>query len=77
MGQLADDGEGAAVQRTNLLRLAEEGGARLTFAKETIDRMAEVAGDFQRRAGSYPIRRATVRHLPSAIERCRSLVSRL
>lgn len=77
MGQHHMDicGEGAAVERGHLLRLATEGGVPERSASAVIDLMAEHAGGFGERAAAYPIRRATVQRMKSAIERCRSRIA--
>lgn len=69
-------GEGHAVERGHLLRLASEGGVPMKTAEATIDRMQEQAATFAQRAAAYPIRRATVRRMKVVIDRCRSLLMR-
>ncbi|MTW21477.1 type II toxin-antitoxin system HipA family toxin [Allochromatium palmeri] len=73
MGQHHMDicGEGAAVGRDHLRRLAMEGGVASSAAEGIIERMLEQAASFARRAAAFPIRRATVREISSAIEVCR------
>ncbi|WP_076997146.1 type II toxin-antitoxin system HipA family toxin [Variovorax sp. KK3] len=63
-------GEGDAVQRSHLLRLAVEGGVPPKAAEGTIDRMLVQALTFAERAGAYPIRRATVQRMKASIDRC-------
>lgn len=73
MGQHHMDvcGEGAAVERRHLLRLALEGGAPLKAAEKVMARMLEQASEFSRRAAAFPIRRETVQGMSSAIDACR------
>lgn len=68
-------GEGDAVERGHLLRLALEGGVRTKTAEALIDQMLVQASTFAQRAASFPIRRATVRRMVAAIERCRRLLA--
>lgn len=68
-------GEGAAVGRSHLLRLATEGGVPGRSASAMIDLVKERAGGFGERATAHPIRRATVQRMKSTIERCRSRVA--
>lgn len=72
MGQHYMDvcGEGRAVERGHLLRLASEGGVATKAAEATIDRMVTQAATFAQRATAFAIRRATVRHMNAAIESC-------
>lgn len=72
MGQHHMDvcGEGGAIERRHLLRLATEGGVRLRTAERIIDRMVEQAAGFSRHAAAFPIRRATAQRLNTAIEAC-------
>lgn len=72
MGQHHMDvcGEGAAVDRDHLRRLAIEGGVMPNAAEEIIERMLEQAVGFAQRATAFPIRRATVREISSAIDAC-------
>lgn len=72
MGQHHMDvcGEGRAVERGHLLRLAAEGGVATKAAEATIDRMVTQAATFAQRATAFAIRRATVRHMNAAIESC-------
>lgn len=74
MGQHHMDvcGEGAAVARRHLLRLAAEGGVPEAVAERVIDRIATVAEGFASRAAGFPIRRATVRRMQTVIQACRS-----
>ncbi len=73
MGQHHMDvcGEGAAIERRHLLRLAAEGGVPLKGADETMARMLEQASGFSRRVAAFPIRRATARGVSSIIDACR------
>lgn len=72
MGQHHMDvcGEGAAIERRHLLRLATEGGVPVKAAESIIVRMLEQAADFSRRAEAFPIRRATAKAISSIIEVC-------
>ena len=63
-------GEGHAVERGHLLRLASEGGVAAKAAEATIDRMVAQAATFSQRATAYPIRRATVQRMKAAIHNC-------
>ena len=67
-------GEGAAVGRDHLLRLAREGGVGLPMAEATLDRMVELAAAYTERAEAFPIRRATVRRMSSAIAASRGRI---
>lgn len=73
MGQHHMDvcGEGHAVERGHLLRLASEGGLPLKAAEAVMNQMLERAASFTRRAAAFPIRRATVQRMKTAIEACR------
>ncbi|CAM3403413.1 Type II toxin-antitoxin system HipA family toxin [Bordetella sputigena] len=73
MGQHHMDicGEGDAIERGHLLRLAADGGLPLKAAGAIIDQTLEQAGTFERRAADFPIRRLTVRQMKVAIESCR------
>ena len=72
MGQHHMDicGEGHAVDRSHLLRLAFEGGVPVKAAEATIDRMLVPAATFAQRAAAHPIRRATVQRMKVAIDGC-------
>ncbi|AUT48567.1 type II toxin-antitoxin system HipA family toxin [Achromobacter sp. AONIH1] len=76
MGQHHMDvcGEGAAVGRDHLLRLAREGGVGMPMAEATLDRMVEQAAAFAGRAEAFPIRRATVRRMSIAIAASRARI---
>lgn len=78
MGQHYMDvcGEGQAVERGHLLRLASEGGVAAKAADTTIDRMLVQAATFAQRAAAFPIRRATVQRMKVMIDRCRGLLMR-
>lgn len=52
-------GEGKAIGRAHLLRLAREEGVRAKTAQSLIDRALEVAARFTAMADGYPIRKAT------------------
>lgn len=70
-------GEGHAVERRHLLRLAIEGGVKPAAAEATIERMSDQAMTFARRATAFPIRRATVGRMKAAIEECRQRITRV
>lgn len=72
MGQHHMDvcGEGVAVERHHLLRLAAEGGVPLKATEAIIARMLEQAAGFSRRAAAFPIRRVTVQGMSRAIHAC-------
>lgn len=76
MGQHHMDicGEGAAVERQHMLRLASEGGVPLKTAAALIDQMLAQAGTFVQRLDAFPIRRATARRMMSDVDACRSLL---
>jgi serine/threonine-protein kinase HipA len=76
MGQHHMDicGEGKAVDRDHLRRLAMEGGVASNAAEGISERMLEQAAGFARRAAAFPIRRATLREISSAIDACRRRV---
>lgn len=78
MGQHHMDicGEGHAVERGHLLRLAAEGGVPTQAAETLIDRMQEQAAAFAQRAAAYPIRRATLRQMKAQIDKCRGRLMR-
>lgn len=61
-------GEGSAVTRAHLLRLAVDGGVEVKAAGEVIDRMLAQAGSFTERMAALPIREKTVRWMWSAVE---------
>lgn len=73
MGQHHMDvcGEGKAVERGHLLRLASEGGLPLKMTEAVIDEMLEQAATFIRRTTAQPIRRATAQRMNTAIDACR------
>ncbi len=73
MGQHHMDvcGEGAAVERGHLLRLASEGGMPTKAAETVIDQMLEQAAGFGQRAAAFPIRRATLQQMNAAVGACR------
>ena len=73
MGQHHMDvcGEGAAIERQHLLRLAKEGGVPPKSAIEIIEQMLLQAPTLSRRLADAPIRRATVQEISSAVDGCR------
>lgn len=78
MGQHRMDicGQGNAVERGHLLRLASEGGVPLKAVEAIIDRMLAQAGTVAQRAAAFPIRRATVQQMRIAIDACRGRLMR-
>jgi serine/threonine-protein kinase HipA len=64
-------GEGRAVERSHLMRLAAEGGVP-TAQAGIIDQMLEQAASFSARAAGFPIRRATVLRMTAAVNACRA-----
>lgn len=73
MGQHHMDvcGEGAAIKRHHLLRLAREGGVPLAVAEKIIEQMLEQTTTLDRRLTALPIRRVTAQKIKSAINTCR------
>jgi serine/threonine-protein kinase HipA len=73
MGQHHMDvcGEGDAVERRHLLRLASEAGLQQKPAETMIDRMLDHAASLAQRAREFPIRRATVLQMKTAVDLCR------
>lgn len=70
-GAWVKTGEGDAVDRGHLPRLASEGGVPLKTAEATIARMLEQAETFAQRAAAFPIRRATAQQMKILVEACR------
>ncbi len=60
-------GEGRAVTRAHLLRLAREGGLEQLWAERQIDAIASVAVHFTRVAPEHPIRKSTAATIQKAI----------
>lgn len=73
MGQHHMDicGEGAAIERYHLARLATEGGVQLKTAEDIVEGMLEQALGFASRFVAFPIRRATAQRISSAVDACR------
>ncbi|MBV8250765.1 MAG: type II toxin-antitoxin system HipA family toxin [Comamonas sp.] len=69
-------GEGNAVKRSHLLRLASDGGVAMKAAEATIDQMVEQAATFSQRAAAYPIRRTTVQRMKASIHNCQEKLMR-
>jgi len=63
-------GEGAAIERHHLLRLAKEGGVPAKSAERIIDRMLEQASGLAGRFGRHAIRRRTAQALRRTINAC-------
>ena len=72
MGQHHMDvcGEGAAIERRHLLRLAQEGGIGIQIAKHSIDRMLPHAASLAGRLAGFPVRRATAQVLCATVQAC-------
>ncbi|MEN9986779.1 MAG: hypothetical protein RI925_2281 [Pseudomonadota bacterium] len=72
MGQHHMDvcGEGAAIERRHLLRLAQEGGIAAQTAKHNIDRMLPHAASLAERLAGFPVRKATAQTLCAAVQGC-------
>jgi len=64
-------GEGAAIERQHLLRLAKEGGVSMKEAEEVIDRMWLQAASLAGRLARAPIRRAMEQEIILAVAACR------
>ncbi|MBB6082946.1 hypothetical protein [Castellaniella defragrans] len=64
-------GEGDAIERSHLARLASESGVPEKIAGTVIDGMLEHASTFIQRAEKFPIRRATRQMMSRALERSR------
>lgn len=69
-------GEGEAVTRAQLLRLAADGGMTAKDADALIEPMLAQANTFPARAAAFPIRRTTARRMSEAVEACRSRLRR-
>lgn len=68
-------GEGRAVERAHLLRLASEGGVPVKAAQSAIDGMLAQAAGFAQRMAAFPIRRATGQRMKAAVEACSRLLA--
>lgn len=64
-------GEGDAITRAHLLRLAAEGGLPVQEAQACIEAQLAQAERFARHADGLPIRRATLRQMSAAVDACR------
>ena len=60
-------GEGDAIERSHMLRLASEGGVPEKQAQLIIDQMLDLASGFAGRAKALPIRQATARQMTQAV----------
>ena len=69
-------GEGAAIDRQHLLRLAKEGGISTKVAAEVIDRMLLQATSVAGRLARVTISRATAQAIESAVDTCRLRLQR-
>lgn len=76
MGQHHMDvlGQGDAVDRDHLLRLAATAGLPTKTAHATLDRLLDQVQTLPGRLAAHPIRRATARRMRVAIERCGSFL---
>ena len=63
-------GEGAAIERQHLLRLAKEGGISTKEAEERIDQMLLQATSLAGRLERVQIRQATAQEISSAVDAC-------
>lgn len=63
-------GEGAAVTRAHMLRLAREGGVPEPDAERVIELMLTQAEGFAGRAAEYPVRGETVSSMVDAVKAC-------
>jgi len=61
-------GEGQAITRALMLKLAEQGGLTRAWAATVLDRMVELAGQLPTLAAERPIRRTTVARLVASVE---------
>lgn len=73
MGQHHMDvcGEGAAIKRHHLLRLAQEGGVQAQTAGEIIEQMLHQASGLAARLANFPVCRTTALALHAAVDACR------
>lgn len=69
-------GEGAAIERQHLLRLAKEGGVSTKQAEEVIDRMLLQASSFGERFERAPIGQMMAQQMKSTIDACRLRLER-
>ena len=69
-------GEGAAIERQHLLRLAKEGGVSTKHAQEVIDRMLLQATSLDGRFERVQIRHSSAQEIISTIDACRRRVER-
>ena len=60
-------GEARNIQRSHLLKLAEQGGLDVRWASLTIDRLLAVSASFANRAKAHAIRPVTRKHLADRI----------
>ena len=64
-------GEGDAIERSHLLRLASEGGIPGSAAERVIDGMLEQAATFGQRAAAFPLRPAKLQAMGRELDLCR------
>lgn len=69
-------GEGEAIGRSHLARLAMESDVPGNVVDAVIDAMLEQAATFRRRADVFPIRRATRQRMDRALDVCRKRLTR-
>lgn len=69
-------GEGDAIERSHLARLASEGGVPENVAEAVLDGMLEQAATFGQRVEAFPIRRATRQMMSREIDRSRKRLAK-
>lgn len=69
-------GEGAAIERAHLLRLAQEGGVSVKWAQACIEQMLAQADTLAGRFARVAVGRARAQAIQSAIEACRRRLAR-
>jgi serine/threonine-protein kinase HipA len=67
-------GEGQAVTRTHLMRLAQEGDIDKKVAQSIIDELVEKAALMTELAKDLPIRRATIQQINRTVKQCRQTI---
>lgn len=63
-------GHGQGITRAHLLRLAQEGGVKITDAQAVLERMQAAAADLPRHAERWPMRRQTLAVVMRAVQSC-------
>lgn len=69
-------GEGAAIERRHVLRLAQEGGVPRTRAVTILDRMLLQASSLNERFERAAIRPMSARQIQSTVAACRARLER-